>query len=133
MSPTLSARGEVAPRGKPGYRTTSTVCVPPETVSGPAARTARPSSSTNRPPGTTSDPDVPRGAVTVNENTDPCCDHEADNAPFGVGTAPRAHETEPGCGETVHVAKPGEVGETPSSSFVSAGTTPVDQPCAADV
>jgi hypothetical protein len=31
------------------------------------------------------------------------------------------------------VAKPGDVGETPSSSFVNAGTTPVDQPCAADV
>src|SRR4029077_13619565 len=48
--------------------------------------------------------------------------------PCGVGTVPLAHSRSPGCGSTVKVVKPGEVGSTPRTYSVRAGAAPLDQP-----
>ena len=41
--------------------------------------------------------------------------HDTRIGPRGVGTTPRADVSPLGCGVTVNVAKPGEVGCTPST------------------
>src|SRR5262249_3400243 len=71
---------------------------------------------------------VPGGAVTWRERPEPFCCHATVIGPCGVGTTPLAEVRPLGCGSTVNVAKPGEVGCTPSTYVVRAGAAPLDQP-----